>query len=371
MRRISLLVVFIVSCHLTVNSQQASQQQGSSETPHAALTANDVSDLQKKAESGDASAAFALGNAYENGNGARKNMKLAVTWYQKAAEKGDRKAENSLGVLYWFGEGVDRDRKQAVEWYKKAARHGYANAMFNLGAAYYNGDGVPSNDTASFAWFLLAAEAGSDSGKQAAQRATEEHSPRGIADAYVAIAEMYDKGVDLPADSQRAATWYRKAAEKGHGEAQLTLAARAMKESHYDEALKWFELASKNGRSGGTYGLGYLYEHGMGVKENSNAAIKYYRDATLGGNRAALHALTEMHIAGKGKKDDREEVFVWNLNLARKGHTDAARDAQRLRSLMDEKEWKSLVKKLERWGIDSKQLDNLLQPAAAQQPASH
>jgi uncharacterized protein len=169
--------------------------------------------MKSRAGSGDPSAQYALGKAYETGNGIQKNAQQAAFWYRKASEQGNAKAQNSLGVLYWMGEGVDKDKKEAVEWYRKAARQGDSNAMFNLGAAYYNGEGVATNDTLALAWFLLAAEGGSAGARDAAQRSEQEHQPWMLNDACLAVGEMYEKGENLPKNLDVASAWYKKAAE--------------------------------------------------------------------------------------------------------------------------------------------------------------
>jgi uncharacterized protein len=189
----------------------------------AALSSVEISDLQKRADSGDGAAQFALGKAYESGNGLPKRPDQAAIWYRKAAEQGNEKAQNSLAVLYWTGDGVDKDKAEAVRWYRRAARQGNSNAMFNLGAAYYNGEGVGVNDTLAYAWFLLSDERGNPSGRDAAKRSQGEHGPNALNGACVTVGEMYEKGEDLPRNPELAAQWYRKAADRGYGEAIVSL----------------------------------------------------------------------------------------------------------------------------------------------------
>ena len=109
----------------------------------------------KLAEQGDASAQFALGFMYDNGEGVPKDASQAVTWYRKAAEQGDAKAQFNLGFMYANGEGVPKDASQAVTWYRKAAEQGVAQAQFNLGVMYANGEGVPKDYVQAAKWFYL------------------------------------------------------------------------------------------------------------------------------------------------------------------------------------------------------------------------
>ncbi len=341
LKRILISVVLVVPGNLALHAQETAQQRVGSEAAPVALSASEISALQKKAESGDASAAFSLGNAYENGNGVRKSSQQAAIWYRKAADQGNAKAENSVGVLYWLGDGVEKDKKQAVDWYRKAARQGNANAMFNLGAAYYNGEGVATvNDTLAYAWFLLSSEAGSSSGQEAAKRSKGEHGPSAFDDACFAIGEMYEKGQALPRNLELAAAWYRKAADHGYVQAQISLATLSINGTDYSEARKWCEAAAKERYSDGYFCLGHLSQHGLGTPQNLKDALKWYAEAAKRGNTRAMQNLGQMYATGEGTKADRPQAFVWFLIAASHGNPAAIADANKLRSSMTEKEWK-------------------------------
>ena len=106
------------------------------------LSSGEISALRTKAEAGDPSAQFALGQAYDYGDGVEQSDKTACSWYRRAADQGFAPAQNSLGVMYRSGRGVEQSKEQAVLWYRNAAKQKNAKAMFNLGTAYYNGDGA-------------------------------------------------------------------------------------------------------------------------------------------------------------------------------------------------------------------------------------
>jgi TPR repeat protein len=324
----------------------------------------EVSDLQKRAGSGDAAAQFALGKAYESGNGVPQRADQAATWYRKAAEQGNEKAQNNLGLLYWFGDGVEKDKAEAIRWYRKAARQGSANAMFNLGAAYYNGEGVGVNDTLAYAWFLLSSKAGNSSGQDAAKRSHAEHGPNGFKQACVAIGQMYEKGDDLPKNLESAAAWYRKAAEQGSGEAMISLAGLYLNASDYSQARPWCEAAAKGKFPGGYYCLGYLDQHGSGGGPNLKEAFHWYEQGARARNVASMQALARMYENGEGTKPDRVQAFVWFLIAARTGSPGAIAEARRIRSSMTEKEWKGTQKKLPPI-FDPKKVDTFLQGASS------
>jgi len=366
-RLLTLLVLTSLASPVT-GALQTATPPTAAETPADKPSPPDIAELLKKATSGDASAQFALAKAYETGIGVRQNLEQSAIWYRKAAEQGNAKAQNSLGVLYWLGTGVAKDKKEAVQWYRKAARQGDSTAMFNLGAAYYNGEGVGVNDTLAYAWFLLSSDAGNTSGQDAANRSRGEHGPGAYNDACFTIGEFYEKGDDLPKNVNLAASWYRKAAEGGHSQAQVNLAILAMNAKDYGETRRWCEMAAKSRHAGGAACLGYLYQHGLGVTQDSKEAVKWYQQGVLGGNRAATRALAEMYANGEGVKRDPTGAFVWFFILFRKGDEGALSEAQKLRLSMTQKEWKDTEKKLRQQGLDPKKVDSILQTAGSQPP---
>ena len=55
---------------------------------------------------------------------------------RKAAEQGDAETQFSLGRIYSLGRGVPWDSKEAAKWYRQAAEQGHARAQIMLGHMY-------------------------------------------------------------------------------------------------------------------------------------------------------------------------------------------------------------------------------------------
>jgi TPR repeat protein len=344
-------------------STQIPQTEIGTAPSQATISVVNIADLEKRAGGGDASAEFEVGKAFEEGKGVAQNPEQAAVWYRKAADHGNAQAQNSLGVLYWMGEGVVKDRKEAVKWYHLAAQRGDASAMFNLGAAYYNGEGVIStDDNQAYAWFLLSEDGGNSSGRDAAQRSRSELGAAAFNDACFKVGEMYDKGEDLPKNLDAASTWYRKAADKGHARAQVSLAMQAMAAKNYRDTRQWCERAAKGGNGGGFFCLGYLDQTGLGVEKNPKSALKWYEQAASHGSNAAMQKLGEMFASGEGTRQDRAQAFVWFVHAARR-NKDAIAAAASLRASMNPKEWKDAEKMLKAQGLDPQQITEILSEA--------
>ena len=92
-----------------------------------------VTDVQKKADQGDALSMWILGESYHFGvYGLSRDLPKAAELFQKAADQGEDAGLNSLGELYEKGEGVPKDLHKARELYQKAADHGSEPAIANL-----------------------------------------------------------------------------------------------------------------------------------------------------------------------------------------------------------------------------------------------
>ena len=123
----------------------------------------DIEQLRKAAEQGDAGAQANLGFMYDRGWGVPEDDREAVKWFRKAAEQGDAGAQADLGLKYAEDEGVPEDDQEAVRWFRKAAEQGAAMAQHNLGVMYSKGEGVLENYVKAYAWLNLAAAQGDES----------------------------------------------------------------------------------------------------------------------------------------------------------------------------------------------------------------
>jgi len=97
-----------------------------------------------------------LGHLYDNGEGVRKNKKLAFKYYLEAATVGYPSAEGAVGnfyaVVYPKHDACEHDPVRAVQWYLRAAQHGNAGSQCNLASKYMSGLGVKHNPVEAYVW---------------------------------------------------------------------------------------------------------------------------------------------------------------------------------------------------------------------------
>lgn len=153
--------------------------------------------LSKAADGGIANAFYWLGACYQYGFGTAKDPAKAVELYTKGADLGDHESMNSLGVCLKRGIGILQNLDRALYWYNKAAELGDAYAMNNLGTCYYLGDGVTKDLEKAVYWYSKGAELGNGN-------------------AMGNLAICYDNGDGVPADKNEAYKWYAKAVNNGN-----------------------------------------------------------------------------------------------------------------------------------------------------------
>jgi len=97
------------------------------------------------AEKGNSTAAYKLGEAYEEGIGLPKDPVQALDWYRRAASQGDKYAELRIGYFYQKGIVVARDPVTAVKWYRQSAGKDNIWAYHMLAFMLADGEGLPKD----------------------------------------------------------------------------------------------------------------------------------------------------------------------------------------------------------------------------------
>ena len=155
--------------------------------------------LRQAAIGGDAVAQFVVAGRYLDGRAVARNEGQAAQWYERAAEQGLAAAQYRLGSMYEHGRGRPVDRERALALYKQAAAVGNINAMHNL--AVLKTDAAGRRDYALAAsWFRKAAE-------------------RGLKDSQFNLAVLHERGLGVPRNPENAVFWYSLAAVQGDEEA--------------------------------------------------------------------------------------------------------------------------------------------------------
>jgi hypothetical protein len=207
------------------------------------------------AEYGDAEAMYWMGELSYYGYGVEQNYQLAAYWYEMAAEFDHSEALYSLGWMNDAGEYFAPDPEQALYWYERAAEQGDTVAMDQVerlrGEGYGSG-GVSVSSSGC-------GDCGRDFDNGMAAYDAEDYATaydvwlplaeNGDAEAMYLVGGLFYWGRDpFTQDFEKAAAWYERAAQSGHGEAAQSLGYMYRDGNGFEidlgAALRWFDLAA-------------------------------------------------------------------------------------------------------------------------------
>jgi TPR repeat protein len=147
---------------------------------------------------------------------------------------------------------------------------------------------------------------------------------------------MYEQGRGVGKDTNQAVKYYLEAAEQGHVPAQSALGNIYAESNRYPKAAIWYMKAAEGGSSQALYGLGRMYELGLGVGGDYRLALGYYLQAAKNGYAAAQLALSYMYQDGRGVPKDEAEAAYWSkeasASIAAIDEELASIDRERVRS---------------------------------------
>lgn len=201
------------------------------------------------------------------------------------------------------------DDKKLAQSFEQAARTaGEAAALYGRGVACMDS---MKNDAEAAKWFRKAAD-------------------KGHADAQHSLGYMYAQGKGVLKDDAEAVRWYRKAADQGSALAQCSLGfmygeGRGVPKND-KESAGWYRKAAEKGLAEAQYNLGVMYANGRGVERDYASAAQWCRKAADQGDADAQFKLGNMYDNGRGVEMDDAEAVRWYGKAAIQGHAYAQHD---------------------------------------------
>ena len=171
-------------------------------------------------------AMYYIAYMYQNGQGAEQDYAKAMEWFEKAADLGCGDAMNSIAYMYYSGQGAEQDYAKAMEWFEKAADLGDSYAMYYIAYMYQFGQGAEQDLVKALEWYEKSADLYNTDAMGSlgtyyllAQKYAkalgwyEKAADLGNADAMDTIAYMYENGIGVARNSEKAQEWRDKAEE--------------------------------------------------------------------------------------------------------------------------------------------------------------
>lgn len=144
---------------------------------------------------------------------------------------------------------------------------------------------------------------------------------------------MYESGLGVPQDKNKAEEWLAEAAKQGNDAARFHLNVM-YEEDINNKAMQQISMAAQQGDANSQYTLGGMYEEGQGVPQDCKAAEKWYRKAAEQGNVSAQINLGVLYGQGVGIPQDNVQAYLWFNLAAVSGNQMAIKNRDLLASVM-------------------------------------
>ena len=265
---------------------------------------------------------YYLGYLTQNGmNGIETDGNKAIAYYESAKESKDSDIEalalKSIGDIYRYGTGgVDENSDTAIEYYEKLPD---INPYYT-GASNYSIGGVfeAENEMVYAADYYKEAlkfyEAASEEGD-------------GLSSNSAAV--MYSRGLGTKVDNEKAAEYFRKAADAGNTEAMRNVGIMYTTGKFgytvdYEKAKEWYQKSIDAGNASAMEDMGDIYFYGQGLeKPDYNSARQWYEKSAVYGNNSAMFWLGRMYEEGYGVEVDYDIAREWYEKAVNAGSSDA------------------------------------------------
>ncbi len=164
------------------------------------------------------------------------------------------------------------------------------------------------------------------------------------------VGETYLRGQGVPEDPFEAVRWYRKSAEQGYADAQVTLgdfyySQRFLDEDRRDEsvwalllrlltgsskpkrrfdlAAYWYKKAAEGGNPQAQYSLAVLHALGHGLPKCYPEALRWWHEAAVRGHAVSQEIIGTDYFYGESLVQDFVSAYLWLSLAASQGETRA------------------------------------------------
>ncbi len=245
------------------------------------------------AKNANLSAIFNLGILLSKGIGGAADPERAVNLFRRAGDAGLAMGQHNLALAYYTGNGVQKDNERARIWWERAARQNHTQAQFNLAVLLWNGDGVRKQADEGVKWFRRASDNGHSQAHDFLESIFEESkfdidsdlvdnadqiSNPSLSSMLAFASEAFDQK-----NYAKAHTLWLSAADAGSAGAELQLARLYEQglgvERNDQRAFEFVQRSAKNGQPQAQYQLGLHYLDGILIDRNETLALYWIQSA--------------------------------------------------------------------------------------------
>ena len=261
-----------------------------------------LTELERKANSGDAQTQYYLGKLYKLGDGVPVDDKKMVKYLTAAAKQGYEPAQYEMGCLYELGRGVPYDAGKALYWYEKCFEKVNSKPSITNPLKDYSKERIEvlksktrvsrksDTDKREEYEYLFPFEAElKEDGKELLKRNVL-LAETGDINAIHHVGVAYFYGYGIKQNREKGLILLQVAAQKGNPCTQYMLGKLyqngGLVKPDCEKEKELFEMAAEHGDFDAQYELGVLYKTGIVyqdrtiVPKDTDKAKEWYKKAT-------------------------------------------------------------------------------------------
>lgn len=253
-------------------------------------TEKDFQTLLQEAEEGDEEAMECVARRYLKGDAEVDVVpERAAHWFLKLAEADDAVGQFQLAMLYLRGMGVEKNVARALYWMQRAEENDhaeagtYAQACARILTLQEQADAGDDWISAKLAEEYLALGREMEDGDDfftLSFRLAEKAAVQDIPEAMWVLAQIYEYGLGVPEDTERAVAYYQRGCALGHAGCMHSLGCFYLQGdyliSDVDQGVKLCLRAAEQGYGPAMLTIGNCYQFGDGVPSSMQLAVAWY-----------------------------------------------------------------------------------------------
>ena len=276
---------------------------------------------------------FEQAKAYDTGCGVEVDKVKAASLYREAMNNGDKKAKHNLAIMYIMQEGGLNDMPVGVQLLQELADESDASAIYSLGGCYMNGTGVGQDIQKGLELYQTASDMGLGvatysigayyindchdivKGIEYCEKAAEQ----GFALAASILEQMYEEGMGVEKDFDKAMFYLKRASELGDAPCQLKY-GMLLRRDDMIEGSEWMIKSANQDNPAALFLVGRDYlnrdSHLFNIPKHFDIGIRMLRKAANLGVKDATDYLAHYGLDYEQSPNERMARFYNTLDNA-------------------------------------------------------
>ena len=284
---------------------------------------------------------FEQAKAYDLGIGVEEDKHKAAYLYREAMNQGDKRAKHNLALLLVMEEDSLSDASMGIQMLQELADEGETTSIYSLGGCYMNGKGVTQDIDKGLELYHTASDLGLgiatysigayyfnechdiETGMVYCEKAAEQ----GFAFAASILEQIYEEGMGVEKDIDKAMSYMKRAAELGDANCQLKYGMLLCRTDR-KQGIEWMIKSANQKNPAALFIVGREYLNCdsplFSDPQHFHIGVQMLREAAALGVKDASDFLAHYGLEREQKLDER---MAWLYNILDNTDRDSAQKA--------------------------------------------